>query len=99
MVQWAGRHTASSAPRRGATRRRGTMGTEPGIAYRRAWERARARPLPARRRLGRAPEQGRCDAAAGCGWPRMIATLGAVGTGIVWGWLVSPGRRLSARAA
>jgi hypothetical protein len=28
----------------------------------------------------------------------MIATLGAVGTGIVWGWLVGPGRRLSARA-
>ena len=29
----------------------------------------------------------------------MIATLGAAGTGIVWGWLISPGRRLSARAA
>jgi hypothetical protein len=29
----------------------------------------------------------------------MIAMLGAVGTGIVWGWVVGPGRRLSARAA
>jgi hypothetical protein len=29
----------------------------------------------------------------------MIATLGAVGTGIVWGWVVAPDRRLSARAA